>query len=90
MRALILIASGALTLAACDKSATADNAVNANDDLAAQTISANDTTAIDAVTGDDANMAADVNYTIAEGDNATAEDNAAGNADEDASRGNAD
>ena len=86
MRALILIASAGLTLAACDKSATADNAVNANDDLAAQTISANDTTAIDAVTGDAANMAADVNYTIEQDDNATAEDNA----DDDASRGNTD
>ena len=86
MRALILIAGAALTLAACDKSATADNAVNANDDLAAQTISANDTTAIDAVTGDAANMAADVNYTIEQDDNATAEDNA----DDDASRGNTD
>ena len=90
MRALILIASAGLTLAACDKSATADNAVNASDDLAAQTISANDTTAIDAVTGDAANMAADVNYTIDEDVNATAEDNAAGNADDDSSLGNAD
>src|SRR6185503_2401169 len=61
MRALILIAVSALAVSACGKSGSVDNTANIDQVLAAQNISANDTTAIDAATGDDANMAADMN-----------------------------
>jgi hypothetical protein len=64
MRALILVAGASLCLAACGDQGGADNAANANADLAAEAIFANDTTAIDAATGDAANMAADVDYTV--------------------------
>jgi hypothetical protein len=73
MRSLILVAGAALAIAACGKKNATDTAVNADQDLAVQNITANDTTAIDAVTGDDANMAADVDYTINETDNIAAD-----------------
>jgi hypothetical protein len=66
MRALILIAVSALAVSACGKSGSVDNTTNIDQVLAAQNISANDTTAIDAATGDDANMAADMNFTTVE------------------------
>jgi len=66
MRALILIAVSALAVSACGKSGSVDNTANIDQVLAAQNISANDTTAIDAATGDDANMAADMNFTDVE------------------------
>jgi uncharacterized protein YcfL len=64
MRALILVAVSALAVSACSKNGAVDNTTNIDQVLAAQNISANDTTAIDAATGDDANMAADVNFTV--------------------------
>ena len=80
MRGLMMVAGAALAVAGCGQNAAADNAVNADDELAVQNIIANDTTAIDAVTGDAANMAADVNYTINDLDNAADDDNASANA----------
>lgn len=84
MRALILVAVSAMAIAACSKSSSVDNTTNVDQALGEQNISANDTTAIDAATGDDANMAADVEFTTndsldgdADADNA---DNAADNA----------
>lgn len=67
MRALIFIAGASLFLAACRDPGATDNAANANAGLAAEAIFANDTTAIDAATGDAANMAADVDYTVSNG-----------------------
>lgn len=64
MRALIFVAGASFFLAACGDQGAADNAANAGANLAAEAIFANDTTAIDAATGDAANMAADVDYTI--------------------------
>ncbi len=66
MRTLILVAVSALAVSACSKTGTVDNTTNIDQVLAAQNISANDTTAIDAATGDDANMAADVQFTANE------------------------
>ena len=77
MRALILIASAALTISACNNDQPTANTTNVDQDLAAQNISANDTTSIDAATGEDANMAADVNYTVNETDNLANDDNSA-------------
>jgi hypothetical protein len=71
MRALILVAVSALAISACSKSASVDNTTNIDQVLAGQNISANDTTAIDAATGDDANMAADVQFTNDSSDSAT-------------------
>jgi hypothetical protein len=79
MRALILVAVSALAVAACGKSGSVDNTTNIDQVLAAQNISANDTTAIDAATGDDANMAADMNFTEVE--NLDGADSATANAD---------
>ena len=80
MRAHILIAGAALAVTSCrGGGAAGDNATTVDDNLAAQNISANDTTAIDAVTGDAANMAADVNFTVDESDN-LAGDNAGNSA----------
>lgn len=70
MRALILIAGAALSLAGCRSNDQAANNMNADANLSADSIVSNDVTAIDAVTGADANMAADVNY-LNEGDNGT-------------------
>lgn len=64
MHALILVAASALAISGCSKDVAVDNTTNVDQDLAAQNISANDTTAIDAATSDDANMAADVNFTV--------------------------
>ena len=62
MRFWILLAGPALLLAACGGNGQADNTINADASLSAESFSSNDVTAIDAVTGDSANMAADVNY----------------------------
>ena len=70
MRALILIAGAALSLAGCRGNDQAANGMNADANLSADSIVSNDVTAIDAVTGADANMAADVNY-LNEVDNGT-------------------
>jgi hypothetical protein len=61
MRALILIASAAVSLAGC-RNNQAGNTANVDQSLSAENIISNDVTAIDAVTAADANMAADVNY----------------------------
>ena len=65
MRALILVAGLALSLAACGNDDQAGNTMNTEQGLTAESIVANDVTAIDAVTGDAANMAAemDINFT---------------------------
>ena len=68
MRASILLAGPALFLAACGSNNQADTTINADQGLSAESFSSNDVTAIDAVTGDDSNMAADVNYVV-EADN---------------------
>jgi hypothetical protein len=60
MRALILLAGAAFTLAACGDGDQTGNVQTLDDSLTAENIVANDVTAIDAVTGADANMAADV------------------------------
>ena len=75
MRALILIAGAALSLAGCRSNDQAANSMNADANLSADSIASNDVTAIDAVTGADANMAADVNY-LNEADNGTSGGNA--------------
>jgi hypothetical protein len=62
MRLSILLAGLALLLAACGKNGQADNTINADASLSAESFSSNDVTAIDAVTGDSANMASDVHY----------------------------
>jgi hypothetical protein len=77
MRALILIAGAALTLAACGNNDQSANTANVGENLTAENIVSNDVTAIDAVTGDASNMAADINYTDTE-DNSVA--NVTGNA----------
>ena len=85
MRALILVAGAALTVSACNNEQPTANTTNVDQDLAAQNVSANDTTSIDAATGEDANMAADVNYTVNELDNlsndADSADEASNNSD---------
>jgi hypothetical protein len=83
MRALILLAGTALAISACNKEQPTANTTNVDQDLAAQNMSANDTTSIDAATGEDSNMAADVNYTVNEADNSGNEDNSADNSDAD-------
>jgi hypothetical protein len=76
MRALVLIAGAALTLAACKNNDQVDNTQNVDENLSAENIVSNDVTAIDAVTGDSANMAADVEVNASGADNAIApEDN---------------
>ncbi len=69
MRALILAAGAALVISGCRDNQAAENATNIDDDLAAQNIAANDTTSLDAATGEDADMAADVDFTANELDN---------------------
>ena len=44
MRALFLVAGATLALSACNSNQAAENAVNVDEDLAAQNIVANDTT----------------------------------------------
>ena len=77
MRALILVAVSAVAISACNKGGTVENTTNIDQVLASQNISANDTTAIDAATGDDANMAADVQFTtnVSSNDNDNASHN---------------
>ena len=79
MRALILFAGAALTLSGCGGDQAAENTANIDATATADDIVSNDTTAIDAATGDDANMAADVNYTVNEDANADADRDAHGN-----------
>ena len=79
MRPLILLAGPMLCLAACGTNDQAENTINLDQNLSAETFSSNDVTAIDAVTGDASNMAADVNYVteldnLAEGNAGSAED----------------
>ena len=82
MRALILAAGAAMAVSACNNDQPAANTVNVDEALAAQNVSANDTTSIDAATGEDANMAADVNYTLNEVENLdNADDSDANEAD---------
>jgi hypothetical protein len=83
MRALILLAGTALAISACNKEQPTANTTNVDQDLAAQNMSANDTTSIDAATGEDSNMAADVNYTVNEADNAGNDEDSADNSDSD-------
>ena len=80
MRAMILATAAALTISACNNEQPVANTTNVDEDLAAQNISANDTTSIDAATGEDANMAADVNFTLNDADNLAGNDDSAGNA----------
>ena len=77
MRALILVAGAALAISACGDNQAAENVTNIDEDLAAQNIAANDTTSLDAATSEDANMAADVNFTVNEADNLDADGNSA-------------
>lgn len=65
MRIPILI-SAALLVSACGGKNAADNAAVGEENGASETIVTNDVTAIDAATGEAANMAADVNYTLDE------------------------
>ena len=86
MRALMLAAGTALAVSACNNDQPTANTVNVDEALAAQNVSANDTTSIDAATGEDANMAADVNYTLNEVENLdnaddSADDSATNNSD---------
>ena len=76
MRALILVAGASLAISACGTKEESENAVAAGDNLAAEAIIANDTTAIDAATGDAANIAADVDYSVnlTEGDDSDSAD----------------
>ncbi len=77
MRALILIAGAALSVAGCRSNDQAANSMNADANLSADSIVSNDITAIDAVTGADANIAADVNYLNEVDNGSSSEDNAA-------------
>ena len=77
MRRLILIA--AFGLAACGGNESANNAAAAEEATAADIGPVNDATAIDAATGEAANMAADVNYTLNEEAMNAVANNAAGN-----------
>ena len=64
-----LLLAGALALAACGKNETTGGQAEADDSLNLVTAQGNDVTAIDAATGDDANMAGDVDYISNELDN---------------------
>lgn len=75
MRGWAMIALAALAMGACGKDAEADNVAVIGGNAAVDDFSSNDTTAIDAVTGEDANMAADVELTA----NDLEEMNSAGN-----------
>ena len=77
MRRLILIA--ALGLAACGGNESANNAAVTEEATAADIGPVNDATAIDAATGEAANMAADVHYTLHEEALNAVANNAAGN-----------
>jgi hypothetical protein len=60
MRVPLLLLAAALGLAGCKNNDMRDNTMNVGENLTAENIVSNDVTAIDAVTGDQANMAADV------------------------------
>lgn len=77
MRSLILIAS--LALASCGGDQSANDAAVQDETGAAQVSAVNDITAIDAATGEAANMAADVNYTLNEDEMNEAAGNAPAN-----------
>ena len=77
MRLILTFAALALALAACSNNDQADNTQNVDENLTAENIVANDVTAIDAVTGEDANMAADVELNVGDLDNGTAAANEA-------------
>lgn len=62
MRKLIVL--GALALAACSGNAPTNNSAVSEADAGGEVTAVNDTTAIDAATGEAANMAADVNYSV--------------------------
>ena len=68
MRALILIAGTSMLLSACGSDSVEQNGDNSSGAVAAEAIFANDTTVIDAATGDAADMAADVEYTVSNAD----------------------
>jgi hypothetical protein len=82
MRGLLPILCLALASCGSDPQAADNSAVAEESDSAATTVG-NDVTAIDAATGDAANMAADVNYTVDELDsnqaNSASDDNSASN-----------
>lgn len=75
MRIRILFLTAAFGLVACGGDNQAGNTANVQENLSAAAFESNDITAIDAVTGEDANMAADVNFTDLGGNNATASAN---------------
>ena len=60
----MLIVDGALALAACSGNTPANNSAVTDEGAGGEVTAVNDTTAIDAATGEAANMAADVNYTV--------------------------
>ena len=64
MRGLTVIVGASLGLAACGDQAADQNTVDNSAAVATEAIVSNDTTTIDAATGDAANMAADVDYTV--------------------------
>jgi hypothetical protein len=65
MRGWFLVACGSICLAACsDNEETAENTSSIDQNVSIESVTPNDTTAIDAATSQDANMAADVNFTI--------------------------
>ena len=66
-----------LGLAACNRGSQVGNTANIQENLSAAAFRSNDITAIDAVTGEDANMAADVNYSDLGGNNASSSSNRA-------------
>jgi hypothetical protein len=65
MRAPLLLLAATLALSACKNNDQRDNTQNVDENLTAENIVSNDVTAIDAVTGDQANMAADVDMNYA-------------------------
>ena len=90
MRALILVVSAALAVAACGRKDGSETAAGGAEDLTANAIGANDTTAIDAATGEDANMAADTDLNMDMNElDANNADNAADNAAEGSNKASA-
>ena len=64
MRSKMLISFAAIALTACGGSKSAQDSSAPEQSAADDSLATNDVTAIDAATGEAANMAADVNYTI--------------------------
>jgi len=64
MLRMTLALAGALALAACGSKQAAEEQTGVEEDINVVTAQGNDVTAIDAATGDDANMAADVEFTL--------------------------